>query len=387
MQYFKDKNYIMLYLDNFFSNFANSIYAVFTPVILYNSGVSISMILFIYAIQFLVMGIFTPLSNILAKKIGIANTRFLNYILKTISMVLVLNVNINIVYYLVISIIFGLSGAINNPLNTYIPSKIVKEEFRGRFNTFKYILRCFSSILGYVFISIFLTVNNNSVIITTVFVSYFLAYLSLLGLDKNKLKLDINKSFKESYSYLFKNNENKILKLVSGLRAFIIIERLIAVPLYLYIALMDLKTFAITYIVSTIVELLSLFIAGSKLDKKMHKTFNLVSIIKGLTSSVFIIFKNKYVLLFNQSLYKLVDNVYESSYCAVSQNKIENDKKDSMLLSMVHEMSLCFFEFVILIVLVMISSININIAFTVMFIATIIVLIINSILVQSWKSK
>ena len=387
MQYFKDKNYAMLYLDNFFSNFANSIYAVFTPVILYKSRVSISMILFIYAIQFLVMGIFTPLSNILAKKIGIANTRFLNYILKTISMVLVLNVNINIVYYLAISIIFGLSGAINNPLNTYIPSKIVQEEFRGRFNAFKYILRCFSSIFGYIFVSIFLTINNNFAIITIVFASYFFAYLSLLRLDKNKLKLDTNKSFKESYSYLFKNSENKRLKLVSGLRAFIIIERLIAVPLYLYIALMDLKVFAITYIVSTIVELLSLFITGSKLDKKMHKTFNMISIIKGLTSSAFIFFKNKYVLLFNQSLYKLVDNVYESSYCAVSQSKIENDKKDSMLLSMVHEMSLCFFEFVILIVLAIISSINTNIAFTVMFIATIIVLIINSILVQSWKSK
>lgn len=387
MQYFKDRNYIMLYLDNFFSNFANSIYAVFTPVILYKSGVSISMILFIYAIQFLVMGIFTPLSNILAKRIGIANTKFLNYILKTISMVLVLNVNINIVYYLAIAIIFGLSGAINNPLNTYIPSKIVKEEFRGRFNTFKYILRCFSSILGYIFISIFLTVNNNFVIITTVFASYFLAYLSLLGLDKNKLKLDTNKSFKESYSYLFKNSENKRLKVVSGLRAFIIIERLIAVPLYLYIALMDLKTFAITYIVSTIVELLSLFITGNKLDKKMYKTFNVISIIKGLTSSVFIFFTNKYVLLFNQSLYKLVDNVYESSYCAVSQSKIENDKKDSMLLSMIHEMSLCFFEFIILIALAMISSINTNIAFTVMFITTIIVLITNSILVQSWKRK
>lgn len=387
MQYFKDKNYIMLYLDNFFSNFANSIYAVFTPVILYKSGVSISMILFIYAVQFFVMGIFTPLSNILAKKIGIANTRFLNYILKTISMVLVLNVNINIVYYLAISIIFGLSGAINNPLNTYIPSKIVKEEFRGRFNTFKYILRCFSSILGYIFISIFLTINNSFVIITTVFVSYLLAYFSLLGLDKNKLKLETNKSFKESYRYLFRNGENKRLKVVSGLRAFIIIERLIAVPLYLYIALMDLKTFAITYIVSTIVELLSLFITGNKLDKKMHNTFNLVSIIKGLTSSVFIFFKNKYVLLFNQSLYKLVDNVYESSYCAVSQSKIENDKKDSMLLSMVHEMSLCFFEFVILIALAMISSINTNIVFTVMFITTIIVLIINSILVQNWKNK
>lgn len=387
MQYFKDRNYIMLYLDNFFSNFANSIYAVFTPVILYKSGVSISMILFIYAIQFLVMGIFTPLSNILAKRIGIANTKFLNYILKTISMVLVLNVNINIVYYLAIAIIFGLSGAINNPLNTYIPSKIVKEEFRGRFNTFKYILRCFSSILGYIFISIFLTVNNNFVIITTVFASYFLAYLSLLGLDKNKLKLDTNKSFKESYSYLFKNSENKRLKVVSGLRAFIIIERLIAVPLYLYIALMDLKTFAITYIVSTIVELLSLFITGNKLDKKMYKTFNVISIIKGLTSSVFIFFTDKYVLLFNQSLYKLVDNVYESSYCAVSQSKIENDKKNSMLLSMIHEMSLCFFEFIILIALAMISSINTNIAFTVMFITTIIVLITNSILVQSWKRK
>ena len=44
----------------------------------------------------------------------------------------------------------------------------------------------------------------------------------------------------------------------------------------------------------------------------------------------------------NQSVYKLVDNVYYSSYLALSQCKVENDKKDTMLLAIVHEMCLCF---------------------------------------------
>ena len=93
-KYFKNKNYRMLYCDSFFRTFANSIYAVFTPVILYKSGVNISMIIFIYMIQFLVMGLFSPLAGTLSKRIGIANTKLISYMLKSISMLLVLNVDI-----------------------------------------------------------------------------------------------------------------------------------------------------------------------------------------------------------------------------------------------------------------------------------------------------
>jgi len=72
----------------------------------------------------------------------------------------------------------------------------------------------------------------------------------------------MDSSFKDSYSYLIRRNENKKFKIVSGLRLCIIIERLIAVPLYLYISLMNLKTFTTLYVVSTVVELLSLFVSG-----------------------------------------------------------------------------------------------------------------------------
>ena len=252
-KYFSDKDYRMLYYDSFFKTFANSIYAVFTPVILYKAGVSVTMIIFIFMVQFLVMGIFSPLAGTLFKKIGAANTKFLSYILKSISMLLVLVVDTNIYYYLAISIIQGLSGAANNPLNTYIPSKIVNEKFRGRFNSCSYILRCFSSIVGYVFAGTFLIKNNNLIIVLSVFMSYFIAYVALAQIDKNKLQYEVTKPFKESYKYLFKKSENGKLKLVSGLRSFIIIERLIAVPLYLYISLNNLKTFTSLYIISTIV--------------------------------------------------------------------------------------------------------------------------------------
>ena len=116
MQYFSNKNYRMLYYDSFFKTFANSIYAVFTPVILYKAGVSITMIIFIFMIQFLVMGLFSPLAGTLSKRIGIANTKFISYILKSISMLLVLTVDTNIKYYLVIAVVYGLSGAANNPI-------------------------------------------------------------------------------------------------------------------------------------------------------------------------------------------------------------------------------------------------------------------------------
>ena len=384
-KYFNNKDYRMLYYDSFFKTFANSIYAVFTPVILYKSGVSITMIIFIFMLQFLLMGIFSPLAGSLSKKIGIENTKFLSYILKSISMLLVLNVDTNIKYYLAIAIIYGLSGAANNPLNTYLPSKIVEKDFMGRFNSFAYILRCFSSILGYIFTGIFLTKNNLGIAIA-VFISYILAYLALLNINKENLKYDIKSSFKDSYSYLIKKNENKKFKFVSGLRSCIIIERLIAVPLYLYISLMDLKTFTALYVVSTLIELLSLFISGKNLDKDQIKTFNIISIIKGIITSIFLFAKNTYILIINQSAYKLVDNVYDSSYLALSQCKVENDKKDTMLLTIIHEMCLCFSEFFVLFILLIVSIININLAFKVMFISSIIAILINVKLIKQWNS-
>lgn len=384
-QYFNNKNYRMLYYDSFFKTFANGIYSVFTPVILYKSGVSITMIIFIYMIQFLTMGLFTPLAGTLSKKIGLANTKLLSYILKSISMFLVLNVEKNIIHYLGIAIIYGFSGAANNPLNTYIPSKIVKENFRGRFNSFTYILRCFSSIIGYILAGIFLIKDNNLAIIILVTFSYLIAYLALLNLDKSNLSYEIKSSFKESYKYLFNKNENKSLKKVSGLRSFIILERLIAVPLYLYISIMNLKTFTSLYVISTIIELLSLFISGNTFDKDKQRTFNIISIIKGLITAIFIFAKNTYILMINQSLYKLVDNVYDSSYSALSQSKVETDKKDTMLLSMIHEMCLCFYEFIVLLILMLISLININFTFKVMFIGSIIILFINARLVKKWN--
>mgnify|MGYP004614178355 FL=1 len=384
-QYFNNKNYRMLYYDSFFKTFANGIYSVFTPVILYKSGVSITMIIFIYMIQFLTMGLFTPLACTLSKKIGLANTKLLSYILKSISMFLVLNVEKNIIHYLGIAIIYGFSGAANNPLNTYIPSKIVKENFRGRFNSFTYILRCFSSIIGYILAGIFLIKGNNLAIIILVTFSYLIAYLALLNLDKSNLSYEIKSSFKESYKYLFNKNENKSLKKVSGLRSFIILERLIAVPLYLYISIMDLKTFTSLYVISTIIELLSLFISGNTFDKDKQRTFNIISIIKGLITAIFIFAKNTYILMINQSLYKLVDNVYDSSYSALSQSKVETDKKDTMLLSMIHEMCLCFYEFIVLLILMLINLINVNFTFKVMFIGSIIILFINARLVKKWN--
>ena len=176
------------------------------------------------------------------------------------------------------------------------------------------------------------------------------------------------------------------MKIVSGLRSFIIIERLITVPLYLYISLMDLKTFTSLYIISTVVELLSLFITGKKLDKNQTTTFNCISFIKGIITAIFLFAKNTYTLMINQSAYKLIDNVYDSLYSALSQGKVETDKKDTMLLSIIHEMCLCFFEFVILLIFLIISTVNIDFTFKAMFIGSLWALFVNALLIKKWNN-
>lgn len=54
---------------------------------------------------------------------------------------------------------------------------------------------------------------------------------------------------------------------------------------------------------------------------------------------------------------------------------------------MIHEMCLCFFEFVILTVFVIVSIINVNLTFKAMFISSIIVLLVNAKLVRGWNKE
>lgn len=332
------------------------------------------------------MGLFTPLSGLLSKKYGVANTKLIGYILRAVSLLLVFTIQLNSHYYLLVPIIYGISGAINNPLKTYLPSKIVKENFRGRFNAFLYILNCISSVIAYIFVAIFLTKNNYFVILIVVFLCYLLSIIALFNLTKSNFYYRFRKSFQESYSYLFANKENQTFKRASGLRSFIIIERLIAVPLYLYISLNDLKTFTFIYVISTLLELLSLIISGKKLDQD-RGSFYMISSIKEFISFIFIIAREKLILLFNQSLYKLSDNVYDSAYCTLVQSKVEYDKTNTFILSMVHEMSLCFYEFIILSFLSIIGGLNSMAVFKIIFICSILVVMINSRLIKNWKEE
>lgn len=89
--------------------------------------------------------------------------------------------------------------------------------------------------------------------------------------------------------------------------------------------------------------------------------------------------------MLNKSIYNLVDDVYDSSYSALSQSKCEMEEKDTLLLSIIHEMCLCFFEFIVLFALLIISIINVNITFKVMFAGSIIVLFINAKIIKQWN--
>lgn len=378
------RDYIMLYIDHFLYNFVNSIYQVFTPIILYQAGLTISLILFIYAIQFFLMGVLTPLSGILVKKFGIVGAKMIGYFLKVISLFLVFTIDIGTPYYIFIPIIYGISGAINNPLKTYLYSKIVKDNFRGRFSSFVSILNCISSIMAYIFVVIFLPKNNYMMIIGTSIVLYSISLVALGHLTKSSFYYRFKKPFQESYFYLFKSRENTLFKTVSGLRSFIVIERLIAIPLFLHLTSNNLQTFTIIYIISTLLEIISLIITGRKLDHNINM-FNKICSIKGFISFVFLVVKEKIVILFNQSLYKLSDHVYESSYSALLQSKVKNDSKNTFILSLVHEMSLCFYEFMVLVLLSFVAMANGMVALNTIFLCSIFVVVVSYQIVKSWR--
>lgn len=71
-EYFYKKEYKYMYLSIFLYNFANALSETFGTVMLYKAGLSISLILLIYGIRFLIMGLITPSFITISNKIGIA---------------------------------------------------------------------------------------------------------------------------------------------------------------------------------------------------------------------------------------------------------------------------------------------------------------------------
>ena len=348
-EYFYKKEYKYMYLSIFFYNFANALSETFGTVMLYKAGLPIYLILLIYGIRFLITGLITPLFVTISNKIGVAKCILISNIFSIINSYFMLNSESLYANIIIFVIAMGLMG-LSNPSSDSLSSKYVESKHRGRFNSLYFI----NKILGTVFASCLVAwgvISNNTLILFSIIVIFFiLQYITIKKIDyKPEKKSSI---FKASIKYLIHSKSK--YKIIYALRTNHIIERLF-VPMYLYILLQDFRAFSVIIVVSLLFQIITITLIGKYADKNIKKSNNLVSLIRVITTAVYLFTKDKLIVSINKTVSDNLEKVYETSIQTSIQNIIKESKEDYDLLSAVGQMSLCFTEVIVFAILSIIS--------------------------------
>ena len=343
-KYLCKKEYIYNYITRFVFTFGNTIIDTFGTVMMYKSGMSISLILLLYGIRFGLMGLLSPMYIKIASKYGIAFCRLIANICRIITSYMLITNNYNLPIFI---ITMALAGAISNPIENAISAKYIDEKYRGKYNSIRAIVGAVATVLATALITAGIIFNNNTYTIIIVTIAFILQVVFVK-------KLDYKPEYKRSSSYkelLVDTIKIKTpAKQVNIVKAFDIVERFF-VPLYIYIALNDFVAFSTVIIISLTIQSIVLFASGAYMDKNMTKTNNVASALKAIVTGVFLIAKNKIVMSVNNMFYDNIKKMYETSYTTAMQTMIEESEKDNDKLATLSEMWLCFTELIELLIL------------------------------------
>lgn len=379
--YFSKKEYKYMYLGNISYSFANALISTFGTVMLYKNGLPIWLILLTFGLRFGITGIITPLFLSISSRFGIAKCILVSNIFSILSAYMMLdetNLYKNIIIFIVVMGAMGIS----NPSTDALSSKYVETKHRGKFNSFLNITRIFTTALASIFITWGVVTKNNILLFLLIAIFFVLQYYFIKKID---YKVENNKnSFKQSIKYIFKSKSR--YKIIYALRTSHIIERQF-LPLYLYIVLKDFTLFSSVMIVSLLLEIITIYLIGKYIDKNIIKSNRLVSVIKVIITGIFLITKNKILISLNKTLRDNFEKVYDTSITTSIQNVIKESKENNDLLSSVGQMSLCFTEVIVFIILAIISNFIGEGVFAVIFILSILSTIFVYINIKKYNNE
>lgn len=379
--YFSKKEYKYMYLGNISYSFANALISTFGTVMLYKNGLPIWLILLIYGLRFGITGVITPLFLSISSRFGIAKCILISNIFSILSAYMMLdetNLYKNIIIFI---FVMGAMG-ISNPSTDALSSKYVETKHRGKFNSFLSITRIFTTALASIFITWGVVTKNNILLFLLIAIFFVLQYYFIKKID---YKVENNKnSFKQSIKYIFKSKSR--YKIIYALRTSHVIERQF-LPLYLYIVLKDFTLFSSVMIVSLLLQIITIYLIGKYIDKNIIKSNRLVSVIKVIITGIFLFTKNKILISLNQTLRDNFEKVYDTSITTSIQNVIKESKENNDLLSSVGQMSLCFTEVIVFIILAIISNFIGEKIFSVIFILSILSTIFVYINIKKYNNE
>lgn len=348
-EYFYKTEYIFLYLSKFFFAFAYSFIEIFGAVMLYKNGMSLPMILFVYGLRFGMMGICSPLFLKISHRYGVASCALISNILRLLGTFMILYGEYNnLVLFIVV---MSLPGSLSNPIEDAISSKYVETKHRGRYNSIRNIAKILGQFLASVVVAWGVVTENNLLLLLVVSMFFLLDYLFTALVDY-KPNLSSKNVLKKTIQYIVKNKTN--LKVIYSLRTAHIIERQFT-PLYLFLVLQDFVAFSTVISTSLLIQIVTVIVAGKYTDKNIKKTNNVVSVIKIIITSMYLLIRNKFVISLNKAVSDNFEKVYETSVQTSIQNIIKDEKEEDAVLSTVGQMSLCFTEIIVFLILSFLS--------------------------------
>ena len=378
-EYFYKPEYKYMYLANVSYSFANALIETFGTVMLYKRGIPIWLILLIYGLRFGITGFCTPLFVSISSRFGIATCILISNIFSIISAYMMLdgtNIYRNIAVFILAMGFMGLS----NPSTDSLSSKYVETEHRGRYNSLINISKIIATALASCIVAWGMISDNNIILFTVIAIFFLLQYILIRKIDY-KVENKTN-AFIASMKYIIKTKSK--YKIIYALRTSHIIERLF-VPLYLFIAVKDFSLFSSIVIISLLLQIITVSLIGKYTDKNITKANTLVTIIKVIITSVFLLAKNKVTIAFNKTLSDNFEKVYETSIHTSIQNMIKESKEDNDLLAAVGQMSLCFTEVIVFAILTIASIFIEDKVFIIIFILSIISSIFININIKNSK--
>ncbi|MCL2371294.1 hypothetical protein FWC63_00935 [Candidatus Saccharibacteria bacterium] len=340
----------LLYIYTFLHYAGSSIGGLFSAVLLYTLGFSLSHVLVFYGLHWGVMGLITPLTPVIVAKIGYFRAEACaaiailsaNIILTTIPME-----HANFAIFGLLLVLYGVGGALTVPIQFTMKVRFIPEEKRGTTNGQLFALRAVAVMCGSLLVGFFL---SHTFVMITAIAGALLASLIPLGMMFAGTR---RPPTKYSYKATLKAINSKQLRPfipVLAIRSFMHVERVL-VPLYIFLVVGDIFVLALYIVLATLVEMVVMMTFGGRYDKNRRRTFRTAAGFRSL-ASISLCFRPlvERVPIFGQIYSRIAGRSYDNIFLTYNQRIINKSKLDATTASSALETILCWTELVVCLV-------------------------------------
>ncbi len=343
--YFKNKNYIALYLNSIGNNIAGALFSFFSGTYLYSMGMPLHFVILFFGLEFGLRGVLSPLGPIFSRKFGIPTTMLISYISLSVFFFIISLASTSLFISFFSFIFISFAWGIECPIMNFIYSMVVDNKHRGKQFSLNIVIGAISRMFG-IFIGAMLIDKVNFV-----WIAVFATIISLLTSIPFFIFLDdihIPKiSFIDPYKFLFSKEFRENLIPMTGYSLSIIANESIA-PLFIFILVGSFKIFGFIFILSILAEKIFTLLFGHYIDKNGNKkSVILSSILLSIGLFTYMFIYNPLSAFLVSSYTQISKNMFFGSLETGLHKKMKNSKH-SFIYSTAKEMSLCFSEVIYL---------------------------------------